>query len=81
MKKVVLVGAIALLGLVSCKKDYTCECSVTSGGITVAGEDLKYTISNSTKSNATTECAEMKGEAEAAVVNLPEVTADCILSN
>jgi hypothetical protein len=28
MKKIMLVGAVALLALASCKKDRTCECTV-----------------------------------------------------
>ena len=28
MKKIILVGAVALLGLASCKKEYTCECTI-----------------------------------------------------
>jgi len=31
MKKVVLVAAVAMLSLASCKKDYTCECTTASG--------------------------------------------------
>lgn len=36
MKKIVLVAAVATfaMGLGSCKKEYTCECSYTSGGQT-----------------------------------------------
>ena len=30
MKKILLVAAVAGLSLVSCKKDYTCECTTTS---------------------------------------------------
>ena len=81
MKKVVLVGVVALLGLASCKKDYTCECSVTSGGVTVSSDELEYTISNSTKSNATSECDDLNDEAEASVADLPNVTADCKLND
>ena len=33
MKKVILVQAVALLGLASCKKDYTCEWTVSVGGL------------------------------------------------
>lgn len=29
MKKVLFVGALALVSLASCKKDYTCSCSGT----------------------------------------------------
>lgn len=32
MKKVILVAAVAMLALASCKKDHTCSCTVTSSG-------------------------------------------------
>lgn len=38
MKKITLLAAvIAAFTFTSCKKDYTCECSVTSNGLTVTG--------------------------------------------
>ncbi len=39
MKKVLAVSIFAILGvaaLSSCKKDYTCECTVTSGSTSVS---------------------------------------------
>jgi hypothetical protein len=36
MKKILLVAAVAGLSLVSCKKDYTCECTTTQNGTVVA---------------------------------------------
>ena len=33
MKKVLLLGAFAIIGLASCKKDYTCECTSEANGI------------------------------------------------
>ena len=30
MKKILLVAAVAGLSMVSCKKDYTCECTITT---------------------------------------------------
>lgn len=47
MKKIVLVAAIASLSLVSCKKDYTCECSSSTSGITFT---LKTEAKSSKKS-------------------------------
>ncbi len=43
MKKIIAVAAIVSIGAVSCKKDYTCECTskdssgkvITSGSITI----------------------------------------------
>lgn len=52
MKKVLFLGAFAVLALSSCKKDYTCECTVTSGGLSVTST----TTINDTKKNATTTC-------------------------
>ena len=34
MKKLFIVAVVASFGMVSCKKDYTCECTTTSGGQT-----------------------------------------------
>jgi hypothetical protein len=63
MKKVVLVGAVALLGLTSCKKDYTCSCSVKNvdTGVSITTEELTSTISSSSKSDAESECAKEEG--------------------
>jgi len=33
MKKVLLIAAVAGLAMVSCKKDYTCECTYSGSGI------------------------------------------------
>jgi len=54
MKKIILVGALALLGLSSCKKDYTCSCSIkdVDSGLSITSEELSTTISNSSKSDA-----------------------------
>lgn len=46
MKKVLLIAsAIAMLGAVSCKKDYTCACG-----------EIKYTYENVKKSDAEDAC-------------------------
>ena len=59
MKKVLFFGAVALLGLASCKKDYTCECTITTDltsiGLTKNTQTVSTTI-NETKSKATTAC-------------------------
>ncbi len=52
MKKIILVGAVALLGLASCKKDYTCECTATVDGYSASAS----TTLNATKSDATEAC-------------------------
>ncbi len=53
MKKIILVGAVAMLGLASCKKDRTCECTYDLAGET---ETIEYTIPSSTKSDAKSLC-------------------------
>jgi len=59
MKKVILVAAKGVLALVSCKKDYTCSCTVSSSG-SIFGEftvvvDTVY--QDSKKSDAEDACA------------------------
>jgi hypothetical protein len=57
MKKIFLVGALAFLGLTSCKKDYTCECTSTvdMGELGKTSASASTTI-NDTKANATEAC-------------------------
>jgi len=45
MKKILLVAAVAGLAMVSCKKDYTCECTVTSNA---TGSNVTTTTSSQT---------------------------------
>jgi len=52
MKKVILVVAVAMMTLVSCKKDYTCECTSTLLGNT------SFLIENSSESDAKAACEE-----------------------
>lgn len=39
MKKLTMFAAVAVLALsfASCKKDYVCECTASSGGVSVSG--------------------------------------------
>lgn len=53
MKKVMIFGAIALFGLSSCKKDWTCECTTTVGSVS---NKTVMPLTNQTKSSATTNC-------------------------
>ncbi|MFT5859735.1 MAG: hypothetical protein ACI865_001839 [Flavobacteriaceae bacterium] len=55
MKKVLVVATFAAFGLISCKKDYTCTCTTTSGG--QSGTSSSTTI-NDTKKNAEELCDE-----------------------
>jgi hypothetical protein len=54
MKKMILFGAFAVLTLASCKKDYSCKCTGTSGGATGS----TTTTINDTKKNAEAKCNE-----------------------
>ena len=47
-----VAAAVAVLSLSSCKKDYTCECTTSLGGITTSAS----TTINDTKSNAEEAC-------------------------
>lgn len=53
MKKVILVGAIALLGLTSCNKDYTCTCTSTfnDNSKLVQSFEFKSTTQDEAKTN------------------------------
>ncbi len=53
MKKIMFVGAFALLALASCKKDYTCKCTTeVSGG---SPSTNSYTITDH-RSDAEASC-------------------------
>lgn len=56
MKKVVLVGAIALLSLASCKKEYTCECNTIDLDSQESVSNEKITIKSTSKDKAQEEC-------------------------
>jgi hypothetical protein len=53
MKKMLFLGAFAVLGLASCKKDYTCECSLNVMGQTTTAT---YTYTNVKKKDAQSAC-------------------------
>lgn len=76
MKTIVMTAAVALiLGLSSCKKEYTCECSKTrtTGGVTVTVEDGKYQF-NDTRTRAESRCNDQE---EAGSDGLGDYTRDC----
>ncbi len=56
MKKVILVAAVGMLALASCKKDYTCECTTTDSSGFFDDVSTSVTI-NATKSDAETTCS------------------------
>ena len=67
MKKLIFLGAFAILTLASCKKDWTCTCTSSLGG-----GSSSTTISDKTKSDAKAECD--GGDASAG-----GITVDCEL--
>jgi hypothetical protein len=83
MKKVILISSIAISIFSSCRKDYTCECSVSSNGVSVTSNESKYQIKNSTEDDATNECDKMSAYFEGTVRALyPDdlVSASCKLN-
>lgn len=68
MKKVLFVAAFAVLGLVSCKKDYTCECTVKNGESTVTSSS---TIHASKK--------DAKASCESGTVTVGEMSTSCVI--
>lgn len=72
MKKLFTIAALvfAVSAMTSCKKDYTCECKVTTAGITATSSS---TI-NDTKANAEEACD--KGDATTTVGGVSS-TSEC----
>jgi hypothetical protein len=66
MKKVLAIAAFASLALMSCKKDYTCECTIGSGATAISAS----TTINDTKKKATDAC-------EAGSASLLGITTTC----
>jgi len=59
MKKITLLAAvIAAFTFASCKKDYTCECTATSGGVSISAsttiKDTKKKAKDACTAKATT---------------------------
>jgi len=52
MKRVILVAAVSLMALASCKKDYTCECTVTSNGSSATSSTVLENVSKSDAEDA-----------------------------
>lgn len=76
MKNIAIaVAVLATLGLASCKKEYTCECSKTrtNGSIAVTVEDGKYEF-NDTRTRAESRCND---EEETGSDGLGDYTRDC----
>ena len=58
MKKFIAIAALGVLTLASCKKDYTCECSSSAGGVTISAsttiKDTKKKAEEACTAKATT---------------------------
>jgi len=52
MKRVILVAAVSMMALASCKKDYTCECTVTAGGSSATSSTVLENVSKSDAEDA-----------------------------
>lgn len=57
MKKALIIAAVAGLSMVSCQKEYTCECAVTYGGKTNTSE----VTATMKKKDSKTWCENQKG--------------------
>ena len=56
MKKLVLLTAVAALGLASCKSNYSCDCTI--GGVTTEGADAKLSKSEAEDAEAACNAAD-----------------------
>lgn len=66
MKKITLLAVAALaFSFASCRKDRVCECTDTSGGVTI----VATTTVKSTKKDATTWCESYNGSKTTVTVN------------
>jgi len=73
MKRVILVAAVAMMALASCKKDYTCECEqVTPLGTS----STSITITNSYESDAKDACAGSNASSSIGGVELSKTTCE-----
>ena len=73
MKKIFAIAFLGTMGLVSCKKDYTCECTETTG-------TTVYTIKETNKKVAAALCEDEGYSAiEVNGVTLPKDANNCTL--
>ncbi|WP_317897457.1 hypothetical protein [Aurantibacillus circumpalustris] len=56
MKKILLVAAVACMTMVSCKKDYTCECVYEYGQSGATTKTTTTSVINAKKADAETAC-------------------------
>ncbi len=76
MKKgfLILLSAGMMLGLVACKKDYSCDCTFKSLGATTS-TTLSLLINDASKSDATDAC-----DAAETTYKIVDATASCTLN-
>ena len=80
MKKILLVAAVAGLSMVSCKRDYTCECKTTSTFSGYTGTTTSGSTGKMKKADAEASCN--KGDATATGIdpltgNTYQITSAC----
>lgn len=51
MKKSLIVAAVAALAMVSCKKDYTCKCTITDNGTEIYNQTFTAKMKKSESEN------------------------------
>ncbi len=56
MKKIILVVAVAVLALASCKKDRNCTCTETASGLISGSNVSDTTFTKVSKNEAETKC-------------------------
>lgn len=78
MKKVLLIAAVAGLAMVSCKKDYVCECTNTSTFPGSVSSTSKYTMVGVSKGAAKANCIKSTSETTIAGTTYTD-TDDCKL--
>jgi hypothetical protein len=54
MKKILFIASVVVFSLASCKKDHTCTCTSTIGGVT--GTPVVTTYTKTTKGEARANC-------------------------
>lgn len=62
MKKSLLFAAVTCLALMSCKKDFTCECTSSSTAPGSTNETTKYTIYEVSRGTAKRACVKTTSE-------------------
>ena len=78
MKKILLVAAVAGLAMVSCKKDYVCECTNSSTAPGSTSTTSKSTVIGVSKGRAKAGCVKTTSESTYGGVTYVN-TSDCAI--